>query len=117
MKKNNDDTPTTFLNWFYQQREPQFKILDNETVDTWGDKIADQARKGAALGKDCGKMCKDCAFNNNQPHTIDYLESVDGAVLMLVSEGRFNCHTPDGGDAHKPCAGFLYAKEHLNSIE
>lgn len=83
----------------------------------WGKRLEEMAHKGAALGVDHGKMCKDCAFRSNQEHTQDYVESVDGAFQMLAWEGKFNCHTDAHEDAGKPCAGFLYAKEYLKSTE
>lgn len=103
------------IHWNITKREPSFRVLSPGTVDGWAKRISEQAQKGAAIGKDCGKMCEDCAFKYNQPHTTDYLESVDGAVLMLMQEGKFHCHTDSHEDAGKPCAGFLYAQEFLNN--
>jgi hypothetical protein len=100
-----------------EQREPQLLFLYPEFLDTWAKRIADHARKGATLGIDCGKMCVDCAFKYDQPRNVHYLEAVDGAVLMLSTEGNFHCHTADGSDAAKPCAGFAYATAYINSIK
>lgn len=82
-------------------------MADNATT------IREWAQAGAALG-DCGKMCNDCAFKvgtaaNNDPWTAC------AALECLVYEmGKFNCHNDDLTDADKPCAGYLYAKQHLN---
>lgn len=76
--------------------------------------LADLAQKGASLGS-CGKMCRDCAFKLNQPHTPDYLLGVYQAAICLAWDGEFNCHTPDHENAGHPCAGFLYARQYLQS--
>lgn len=96
--------------------EPFYQFLTPENIDEWAKRLADLAQKGALLG-DCGKMCNDCAFKYNQPHDTDYLESVDGAALMLAFEGKFHCHTDEHKDAGRPCVGFLYAKQFMNSID
>ena len=82
-----------------------------------GRMLAENAKKGAALGVDCGKMCNDCAFKFNQPHTGDYLDAVNSAANMLSFEGKFHCHTDDNQCSDKPCSGFLYAKAYFDSIE
>lgn len=88
----------------------------------WGNNLGEQARKGAALGNDCGKMCRDCAFNPNQEHTKEYQEAVDNAVGVMVMGGSFNCHKLNEDcteylDAGKPCAGMLYAKQFQETIK
>lgn len=81
----------------------------------WGNRISDQAQKGAKM-VDCGKMCGDCAFKV-QPNINNYEEAVEGAVWALMTEGSFNCHTSEYGDAGVVCKGFLYAKAYLDSIK
>lgn len=83
-------------------------------LNTMAQYFAELVRKGAQLG-DCGRMCSDCAFKPDQPHTPEYLGALEAATSALVWEGRFNCHTEDHQNAHKPCAGFLYARQYLNS--
>lgn len=101
------------IHWNITKREPKYVVLSPGTVDGWAKRISEQAQKGAAFGKDCGKMCSDCAFKYEQPHDTSYLESVDGAVLMLMQEGKFHCHSDKHEDSGTPCAGFLYAQEYL----
>lgn len=77
-----------------------------ETIATW-------AREGARLG-DCGHMCGQCAFKpgaagNNEEH------NVEKALQCLAWGGQFNCHKNEEEDAGYPCAGFLYAKQHLDN--
>lgn len=87
----------------------------------WGERIAEQARKGAAMGIDCGRMCADCAFKPQTEDTNGYAESVDGAVSIMLMGGTFHCHdhAPDGSyvDAGKPCAGMAYANLYQASID
>lgn len=85
-------------------------------TEEWGKILAENARKGAALGVDCGKMCADCAFvpKDKQPDLRGYNEAVQGAVSMMISGGQFNCHTEDHENANKPCAGFQYAQLYFN---
>lgn len=105
------------IHWAVNQpTEPKLQILTKEGVDKWGKIISEHARKGALKGVDCGKMCSDCAFKYNQPKTVDYYEAVDGAVLMLMSEGKFHCHTQEHEDAGKSCAGFAYAQLHFKDL-
>src|SRR4051812_14699067 len=95
-----------------------------KTITDWkscGKKIADHARKGAAMGVDCGKMCGDCAFKPQDKDTNGYADAVDDAVSIILMGGRFNCHDHDNNgqyvDAGKPCAGMAYAKLYLDSID
>jgi hypothetical protein len=106
-----------FIHFSVADREPLLKILTPEGADRWGKIISDHAIKGAAKGIDCGKMCSDCAFKYNQAKTPDYYEAVDGAVLMLMQDGKFHCHTKEHEDAGKHCAGFEYAKLHFNDLK
>lgn len=78
--------------------------------------MAEMAQNGASAGPGCGKMCGDCAFKLNQPHTTDFLMAAELAVSALAWEGSFNCHTLDHQDAGKPCVGFLYARQYLQTI-
>lgn len=105
-----------FIHISTTNRKPELQFVTEGEIDSWGKIISDHAQKGAAQGIDCGKMCNDCAFKYNQPKTADYYEAVDGAVLMLASDGKFNCHTEEHEDAGKPCAGFKYAQLHFNTL-
>lgn len=75
------------------------------------------AVKGAKLTKGKhGRMCNDCACK------LGSAANKDEAALMalegtLLGGRQFNCHTKDFKDACKPCAGFLYIKESMNSVE
>lgn len=81
------------------------------------------AREGARMtgqnGKNCGRLCKDCAFKPNQPHTAEYLEAVEAAAFCLAGDGsRFTCHEDGGGESNGlPCMGYWYAKQYLDSKE
>lgn len=92
----------------YPEPKPYQCIAEGKEED-WAARIAELARKGAALGS-CGKMCSDCAFKHPQAATHEYYSAVDGAVKVLLMGGRFNCHTENHEDAGRECAGMLYAK-------
>lgn len=106
-----------FIHISIGEREPILQVLTKAGVDKWGKIISDHAIKGAAKGIDCGKMCSDCAFKYQQEKTADYYEAVDGAILMLSTDGKFHCHPEDHEDAGKPCAGFEYAKLYFNDLK
>lgn len=90
-----------------------YQAIRDGSEETWGARLADMARKGAAMpGPDCGRMCSDCAFKHPQPGTQDYYNAVDGAVQILMMGGRFNCHTKEHEDAGRLCAGMEYAKRY-----
>ena len=110
------DYKLEFIHWFTEQRKPKYLILDDDTVEYWAKKISEHAQKGAMLGN-CGKMCSDCAFKFEQPHDVSYLKSVDDAVLMLMQDGKFHCHSENHEDAGTPCIGFQYAQQYFKSIE
>jgi hypothetical protein len=84
-------------------------------ITSYAKSISKVAQIGAKLAKkrgiDCGKMCKECAFKWNQPHTLYYFIAADNAANALLQGGEFNCHTHDYKDAGRPCAGFLMAKQ------
>lgn len=74
------------------------------------------AREGAKLGVDCGKMCKTCAFRAGQELTPDLLRAAEDAMNMLAWEGDFRCHNEDMDEpSEHTCAGFQYARLHVNS--
>lgn len=85
-------------------------------IESYAQAIADLAKKGAVIAKEkgilaeCGKMCGECAFNMDQPHTLEYAMAADAAAIALMAEGQFNCHTAKYEDAGKLCAGFKFAK-------
>ncbi len=85
-------------------------------ITSYAESLADLAKAGAEKAKaegklgECGKMCHECAFKWDQPHTLQYFLAADQAAGMLMSGGSFHCHTHDYKDAGKPCAGFLLAK-------
>lgn len=68
------------------------------------------ARKKQIPLNHCGRMCDECAFKWNQPHTLQYFVAADQAASALLNGGKFNCHTEDYRDAKKPCAGFSIVK-------
>lgn len=112
-----DSIKIEFVHFSMSEREPTFQVLSKDSVDNWAKIISDHAISGASKGIDCGKMCADCAFKYNQEKTADYYEAVDGAVLMLMQDGKFHCHTESHEDAGKPCAGFAYAQLHFNDLK
>ena len=73
--------------------------------------LTEAARKGAMKGN-CGRMCNDCAFRTGSDANND-LNAVYAALDSLMREAEFHCHTPDFKDTGRMCAGFLYAKLHL----
>jgi hypothetical protein len=85
-------------------------------ITSYAQSVAELAKEGAKIAKDkgvlsaCGKMCSECAFNWNQPHTLCYFLAADLAARKLMEGGEFNCHTSTYQCADKPCAGFLMAK-------
>lgn len=85
-------------------------------IVSYAESIAKMAAAGAKVAKKkgilgtCGKMCDECAFKWDQPHTLQYIFAADNAAAMLMAEGEFNCHTHDYKDAEKRCAGFELAK-------
>lgn len=93
----------------YPEPKP-YQAIGDGTEEAWGARLAEMARKDAALG-DCGKMCHDCAFKHPQPPTQDYYNAIDGAVKVLLMGGHFNCHTEDHEDAGRACVGMLYATQ------
>ena len=66
--------------------------------------------KETGILKECGKMCHNCAFKENQPQQNNYLMAITGATWQLMTEGEFNCHTKDHEDAGTECVGFKLAK-------
>lgn len=91
--------------------EKNYQVIDpdNGGEEKWAKQISENARKGAALGIDCGKMCHDCAFKHPQPPTQAYYDAVDGALKVMLMGGIFHCHTEDHQDAGRPCSGMMYA--------
>lgn len=94
-----------------------YQVMNEGDEEKWAAHIADQARKGAALGKNCGKMCSDCAFKHPQPPTQDYYNAVDGAIKVILMGGRFNCHTEDHEDAGRECVGMRMAKLYQDTLD
>lgn len=86
-------------------------------------RLAKCAREGAKIsgqnGVNAGRMCHDCAFKDNQPHTPDFLEAVEGAMEILGSgRGEFRCHTADhSADNGLPCMGFWWTKLYFDHID
>ena len=85
-------------------------------IVSYAKSISKLAKAGAGKAKqkgilsECNKMCDECAFKWNQPHTLQYFIAADQAAYQLMSDGEFNCHTHDYKDAKKPCSGFQFAK-------
>lgn len=83
-------------------------------IVSYAKSISEIANKGAKIAKekgiDCGKMCDECAFKWNQPHTLYYFIAADKAAQALMMGQQFNCHTWDYKCAGKSCSGFEMAK-------
>lgn len=71
--------------------------------------LQDLLKKGAPKGP-CGKMCGDCAFKMDQPHTIEFLYAAELALIQLMTEGTFYCHADDHKTPNGICQGYLMAK-------
>ncbi len=78
--------------------------------------LSKAAQRGAALGPDQGKMCKDCAFRSGSDANNDE-DAVEAAMQCLAGCATFNCHTKEFEDAGCRCAGFLYAAQYMASSE
>lgn len=87
----------------------------NKMIVSYAQSISEMAKEGAKKAKEqgilqCNKMCNECAFKWDQPHTLQYILAADNAADKLINGGEFNCHTWNYKDAEKPCAGFRFAK-------
>ncbi len=90
--------------------------MDEEIVKVDVSILTDLLHKGARKAKEkgilgqCGKMCTNCAFKQNQPQQTNYLIAVTAACDKLMTDGDFHCHTEDFQDAGHECVGFKLAK-------
>ncbi len=84
-------------------------------IHSYAKGISDLAQKaikeGAKKGIKCDRMCDECAFKWNQPHTLQYILAADNAANCLLSGTEFNCHTHDYKCAGHRCAGFDIVKK------
>jgi len=79
--------------------------------------LAKWAQKGAALG-DCGRMCTDCAFKLGTEANSDSFVTDTLVFWQLDTEKPFYCHHAPGiVNLERVCAGHLYAKQYLKSLE
>ena len=81
----------------------------------WRKQFATYAEKGREI-KNCGNMCKTCAFRLDSDANIEP-QTIESVYLTMADEtkGRvFNCHTKDLQDSGQNCKGWLHAKQYLN---
>lgn len=86
-------------------------------ITSYAKSIADVAKQAAKILKRdgklkrCHKMCGECAFKWDQPHTLQYFLAADTAAGIVMGGGEFHCHTHDYKDEGKLCGGFLMTRE------
>lgn len=82
--------------------------------DFWRKQFARYAEKGKAL-KDCGNMCKTCAFRLDSEANLEE-HTIESVYLVMADETKdrvFNCHTKDLKNSGKNCKGWIHAKQYL----